>query len=547
MEKNSKKSTNKMKEDTKMPNKETFTPVKGEEELAFIQNMLKDYHILPCNNDTIVMTVPVEDNWLRLIVGSQKLKDYISMQFFERANRFPSKKTLGEIESWLRYKTMTQDPKDVSYRVKRIGGTIYYDLCTNTLQYIKITKDGWEVSEGDIDYFAYSPSASPQVIPIHNGGDIERLRKYINISDEDWLLFVVYLISCFYEGIQHPVLNINGVWGSGKSTVSKIVKSLVDPAPVNQLLNDLPRQDRDLIVTLTSSYYIAFDNLSKINAEKSDIICKAVTGGNASFRELYTNSGLKNLSYNTLIAFNGISDVIRKGDLAQRTLYFESLVIDEDKRLPDNEFWESFNKDKPYILGGIFDILSKAIGLYDTIKVQNLHRLADFHKWGCAIAKAINPDLEVAFSEALIRNKMKQVNNTLDNNVMLTAMFAWLEEKHYNFYDGSVKELYLEVRDFIEDDYRNQYNIKYFPNAANSFGGKLRGYVQLCKELGWDVDFYKDSTTGNSHVRISKLRNTENIDVSTIKRSAIFTRIPILSGKKAKVFRAAENYILNKN
>lgn len=176
---------------------------------------------------------------------------------------------------------------------------------------------------------------------------------------------------------------------------------MVDPSL--QLLNDLPRQERDLVVTLTSTYYIVFDNLSKLTPEKSDIICKAVTGGNASLREMYTMIGLRNIPYNTLIALNGISDVIYRGDLAQRTIYIETLIIDEDKRLPENEFWKKFERDKPRILGGIFDILSKAIGLYDTITVRKLHRLADFHKLGCAIAKAIDPSLEFDFNKALIK------------------------------------------------------------------------------------------------------------------------------------------------
>lgn len=62
-----------------------------------------------------------------------------------------------------------------------------------------------------------------------------------------------------------------------------------------------------------------------------------------------------------------------------------------------------FEKEKPYILGGIFDILSKAIGLYDTITVRKSHRLADFHKFGCAIAKAMYLRRHFTFSLIVLR------------------------------------------------------------------------------------------------------------------------------------------------
>lgn len=507
-----------------------FIPVKSEEEFPFIQEMLKEYPVQSYGNGSVVITVPKDDKVLHLTVGSLQLQDYINMRFCELANRFPNKRTLTNVESWLRYKVMTKDPKNINYRVKRIDDTIYYDLCTDTSQYIKITKEGWELLQGNTsDYFAYNPNQSTQVIPAIKDGNIELLRNYINISKGDWLLFIVYLISCFYEGIQHPVLNINGVYGSGKSTVSKIVKSLVDPSL--QLLNDLPRQERDLVVTLTSTYYIVFDNLSKLTPGKSDIICKAVTGGNASLREMYTMIGLRNIPYNTLIALNGISDVIYRGDLAQRTIYIETLIIDEDKRLPENEFWKKFERDKPRILGGIFDILSKAIGLYDTITVRKLHRLADFHKLGCAIAKAIDPSLEFDFNKALIKNKTKQAHNTLNNNVMLNALFDYLKKYQIDDYTGSMSELYLDVREFIQCDYKQQYELKYFPKAANAFGKSLKGYVQLCKDLGWIVDIYKDPKSGNSHVHITKKQEEEVVidtENKVIERHAIVERTPII-------------------
>lgn len=512
-----------------------------EEQFEIVRQMLESCHLMTGNNGSIVITLPIDGGFRRVPIESKDFNTYVSHNFRKTTGKILPDKIIEEVKKDLYYEQFQKGTTESNFRIKRVGNTVYYDLNNKLLQYVKIDKNGWEILEGNTDYFSYNPIETEQAIPKH-GGDIELLRKYVNLSDKGWLLFKSYIVSCFYEGIQHPLMNVNGVWGSGKSTVAKLVKSLVDPA--KHLLTDMPTTMKDFVVTLISSYYIAFDNLSKLTPKQSDMICKCITGGSASFRELFTDMGLINVSYDALVSMNGISDVITRGDLADRTLYFESLIIDEEKRIPDSEFWGEFEKDKPYILGGIFDILSKAIALYPTIQLKKIHRLGDFHKLGCAIAKAISPELEPVFCDLLQENKRKQLENTFDNNTMLKATFDYLDAYEDNRYEGTVSQLYASVKAFIKDDGGNKYSLKMFPVADNSYGRKLKGYTQLCKELGWYINIYK---SGNSYVEINRIEDeNENITTGEIVRQPIYfvrtpiiTRTPILTSESAKVIYAA--------
>ncbi|MBQ2663715.1 MAG: hypothetical protein IJG16_06150 [Clostridia bacterium] len=525
-------------------NKKALTP---EEKFEVVRQMLESCHLMTGNNNSVIITLPIDGGFRRVSIESKDFNTYVSHKFRKTTGKILPDKIVEEVKKDLYYKQFQKDTSETNFRIKRIGDTVYYDLNDKLLQYVKIDENGWEILEGNTDYFSYNPIETEQVVPKH-GGDIDLLRKYVNFSDEGWILFKAYLVSCFYEGIQHPLMNVNGVWGSGKSTVAKLVKSLVDPA--KHLLTDMPTAKKDFVVTLISSYYMAFDNLSKLTPKQSDMICKCITGGSASFRELYTDMGLVNVSYDALVSMNGISDVITRGDLADRTLYFESLIIDEDKRIPDSEFWKEFEKDKPYILGGIFDILSKAISLYPTIQLKKIHRLGDFHKLGCAIAKAMSPELESVFCKLLNDNKRKQLENTFDNTTMLRATFDYLDIHEDNRYEGTVSQLYASVKAFIKNDCEDKYNLRLFPVADNAYGRKLKEYAQLCRELGWDIYLHK---SGNSYVEIKRAKDkSENTPTNEIVRKPIYfirtpiiTRKPILTNKSAKVIYAAKEYKTN--
>lgn len=93
----------------------------------------------------------------------------------------------------------------------------------------------------------------------------------------------------------------------------------------------------------------------------------------------YTDNIINSVYIKRGMCLNGISPFVQKADLAERVLFFTAKLIKDTSRISDMTFWKDFSADLPYILGGIFDLYSKAMKILPTVKLQKLQRLADFH------------------------------------------------------------------------------------------------------------------------------------------------------------------------
>ena len=120
------------------------------------------------------------------------------------------------------------------------------DLGNKDWQVVEVTPDGWKVVDDASVKFRRSAEMLPIPTPTR-GGDLEVLRRYINVNDgDDWVHLVSPLVAALRPSGPYPLLVLNGEQGSAKSTTARICKSLIVPntAP----LRPEPRKDHDLII-----------------------------------------------------------------------------------------------------------------------------------------------------------------------------------------------------------------------------------------------------------------------------------------------------------
>lgn len=110
----------------------------------------------------------------------------------------------------------------------------------------------------------------------------------MNASDDDFMMVVAWLVAALRHRGPYPILVLNGEQGSGKSVVSRMLRSLVDPsaAPIQAA----PKDDRDLVVSAGNAWIMAFDNLCVVPAWFSDALCRLATGSDFATRMLHTDS-----------------------------------------------------------------------------------------------------------------------------------------------------------------------------------------------------------------------------------------------------------------
>lgn len=306
-----------------------------------------------------------------------------------------------------------------------------------------ITVDGWSVENNPPILFERFNHQKGQVLPKENG-DINKIFDYINLK-EDHVLFLCWMVSCFVPEIPHAISIIYGEKGAAKSTACEILKMLIDPSVLEHMT--LENDQRTLVINLTNHWYLPFDNVSVISSSTSDMLCRAVTGGGVQQRKLCTNAEDYVFKFKRCLSINGINNVATRADLLDRSILFELKRISGKDRKEIREVYENFEKDRESILGGIFDVLSKAMRLYDSVKLESLPRMADFARWGYAIGEALG-GYGTEFLDEYRKNQQSRNYEIINLDIVGWLIVQFMEEREC--WSGYAQELFNQLKEIAE-------------------------------------------------------------------------------------------------
>lgn len=400
-------------------------------------------------------------------ISSQDYKSFLVKRFFKKTKKAPSKDSINQavavLEALAQY-----DGEEVNIAKRCTGkdNKIYYDLGDKKWTFIKVTKDGWEIDNSGHILFTRRKTMREQVMP-EKYQDISIINKHYRFkTEEDRILHTVSIVSKFLN-IGNPIVVYYGEKGASKTTTMRMDRSIVDPSARDVI--SMPKSATDLSLVLHNNYLPCFDNIDNISAEKSDILCTAATGGGFSRRKLYTDDEETIYEYKVPVILNGINVVATRPDLLDRSLLLGLERIPEDERKEESEVWEDFNRDKPKMLGAIFNIISKAMGIYPNVKLSKLGRMADFTRWGYAIAEACEIGGEI-FLKAYLDNQRKANDEAVSSNPIATAIVRLMENTQC--FEGSASKL-LEVLNSIAEDEKIDIQSKLWAREPNVLSRKL--------------------------------------------------------------------------
>ena len=357
----------------------------------------------------------------------KKYQMLLRKRFYDEIGKALSKDNINQAIGVLEAKALYEGAElEVYKRCAEVDGVTYYDLCDKESTIIKIDETGWKVDDDKQMLFIKKSNMSEQVMPVPCGDLLGLLNKHFRFKDEeDSMLHAVSLVTRFISDIPHPIEVIHGEKGASKTTTMRMNRSLIDPAPRDVI--SMPKGIQDLAIVISNNYMPCFDNLDTISAEKSDLLCIASTGGGYSKRKLYSDDDETIVSFKSRITLNGINVVATRADLLDRCIVLTLERIPEDERKEERLVWNSFNEDKPKILGAIFTILSVAKRIYETVELSKLGRMADFTRWGYAIAEAMGIGGEV-FLKAYLNNQKKAKQEAVESNPVATALIKYMNE-----------------------------------------------------------------------------------------------------------------------
>lgn len=373
---------------------------------------------------------------------------------------------------------------ELQVRVAWHEGALYYDLGDGRA--VHITPDGWQVVQRVPILFRRLAHQKPQVTPV-SGGDLRLFLTLVNLREDGpnegrGLLLLVWLVAALVPGFPHPPLVAHGPQGAAKSSLFKLIKELLDPSAIQTLS---PADNlRELVLQAAHHWFIPLDNLSSLPEWMSDALSRACTGDGFSKRELFTDTDEVILAFRRIIGVNGINLVVDKPDLLDRSILLGLERIPEDRRMGEADLWDRFNQAKPQLMGAMFDALAKALRIEPDVRLPLLPRMADFAKWGVAVAQALGfqgEDFLSAYRLAIAAQHQEAITASL----VAQAVVSLMDERPR--WEGKPSELLGalgEVADRLHIDTRN----RRWPKDPNWVWRRLREVQTNLEAIGLRIE-----------------------------------------------------------
>lgn len=418
--------------------------------------------IITVNGDKSIVDIPSSNL-------EKKLRKLFLFTYQMPIDTFDINNVISNLEAWA-----DDNIIEIPYfsRVGMINNTIYYNLGNKENEMVVISKDGANIVDNSNLNICFKPTKE-QVSPnLDTKPDqlLSLLKSLFRVTDEQQLLLlVVYIVSCFIYDINHPVLVIYGSHGSSKSTTVDSIGKIIDPNSSNRLTLGTDR--RNLISTLSNRYFSAFDNLQILKQWQSNKFCNVSTGGAELVRILYTTDTTKELNLKGCVCLNGINISAIYGDLLDRSILIELTRIPDEEYITEQEYNKKLNSSLPNILGSIFNTLSEAMKLFEQTTYSPKTRMADFAKWGYCIAEIITKDGGKKFEKSYQANKQIAKDET---KIPLVLDCICKLMKNSSKWQGTMTELREELQPIAR---QKGYKPQEFPVTANSLSRHI-GYVK---------------------------------------------------------------------
>lgn len=435
-----------------------------------------------------------------LQLDSAQYTDWLMHAFWKDKERLPKEAQLKEVTRLVKARTSFSDAQrhDVQLRVAEMDEKIYLDLCDDSWQAVEISAEGWRIVERPPVRFRRTKGMLPLPHPVH-GGTIEELRPFVNLADADFLLVVAFLLDMLRVGRPHPVLYLAGGEGTAKSTLTRVLGSLIDPHRLK--LRGLPNV-RDLFVAAHNQAIVCFDNISLITAEISDGLCQLSSGAGFAKRKNYTDGEEFGVTGARPIILNGIENCIDRADLADRAIVLNLPRVDPARRRSESDFWAAFEAALPRILGAMLDIAAHGLANNNKVKAPQLSRVADFQRWAIACETAFSQP--GGFERAFAANISATVEGLIDGEPVAKAIGALMLGRLIWY--GTAAELLSELKRHDQTEARVS-RLPTWPRDPARLSKALRAMQPTLAKGGIVVEFGK--ALDRRRTRMVKISNSE--------------------------------------
>jgi hypothetical protein len=230
-------------------------------------------------------------------------------------------------------------------------------------------------------------------------------------------------------------------------------------------------------------------------------LCRLSTGGGFSARELYTDAEEVLFDATRPIALNGITGVATRPDLLDRALIVPLPPIPEEKRRPEAALWRQFEETRPAILAALFDAVSGALEMVESVRLEGMPRMADFAVWATAAEHALGWE-SGAFITAYAGNRAEAAESALEADPVAVAARAFMEDREE--WSGTAGDLWEALNELVGEGIQHT---KAWPGAPNALSARLKRLAPALRGIG--IEYEDVRLPGGNRKRAKRLRKNE--------------------------------------
>jgi len=309
--------------------------------------------------------------------GSGSMRAALAAQHEQEFGHPPSNGALADVMTVLEGRAAYKPTTPLPMRTAWHDGEIVLDLGDQTGRAIVIGPGTWKVVEEPPVLFRRTDLTGELPTPVRGGKLKDTLYPLLNLPPADRALLVACILAWLIPDIDHPVVYLRGEEGTAKSSMARLIRSLVDPSPV--AVRRQPGRDEDWEVTIAGQPIVVLDNLSTMPDWLSDAICTAVTKTGDVKRRKYSDQDLSVVSVRRSFVVTSIDSLVSRGDLVDRTVLFEPEPI--STFITQTDLARQWERDRPVALGALLDLASSVLAHLPAVAESgdfSRERMADF-------------------------------------------------------------------------------------------------------------------------------------------------------------------------
>lgn len=470
----------------------------------------KTPHPSQSNNSNLVSLVSKYDSSVQHIdvlktvrLRSRECRRWLAKLYYTETGKAPGSDSINSA-----ILILEADAKETRIMYNRIApdgeGGIWWDMADNWGRAIHITKEGWKIVLNPPQIFKHYSHQKPLKTPADKGS-LKPLLDYIIINDPGHqLLSIITPITYLVPDVPHVVEIVSGSKGATKSSRHRFNRMIIDPSATPLLTMPSSKDLNQMVQHADHHYFLIYDNVTKIDDEQSDHLCRMVTGLGFSKRMLYTDDETVIRQLKRCIALNGINIPADKPDLLDRSVIQLADMMKDSQRKTEAEINKKMEEDAPRVIRAFLDVMVSAMNHYDSMKPLRNNRMADYTKWGYAISTAIG--LEPGFfAKAYQANIDSQDEEVISSQPVADWLMKWIDFNKITKYSGSASEIHQTLTEFAAETY-NQ-DLKYvddFPKGATPMGKKLKEIAPSLISQGVNISYGKSGSRRYDIVKLAK-------------------------------------------